>query len=235
MKYEIQTIPICDALEKDCECPLCYLMKQSLDHNLDYYLGSSVMNPETRVSVNNKGFCKEHFLQLADKNKAQSLSLLCDTFVEQTLKTYDKDYKIGFNIDKSIDSINKEIESRYKGCLICERLSVSIKRYSYTVAYLFKSDSEFKEKLSKSKGFCMYHTKDLLDISKEALDKKDRKEFVSFILDLQKKKLKRLKDEVYHVTQMYKADNKMSWDGCEDAHKRCVKSMVGEVGINVKD
>ncbi len=228
MKYELQTIPIHTSLDKNTECCLCELMKESLEHSLDYFLGSSVMNPETRVKVNNIGFCPEHFTDLASKNKAQSLSLLCDTFIEQTLKTYDKDYKIKGNIDKSIDNINKEIDKRYKGCLICDKLELSIKRYSYTVVYLWKTEPEFREKLKNSKGFCMYHTKDVLNISKEALNKKERKEFVEFIMFLEKTKLERLKNEVYHVTQMYKSENKgMSWNGCEDAHKRAVKSMVG--------
>ncbi len=235
MKYELQTIPIHDALDKDTECCLCSLMKESLEHSLDYFLGSSVMNPETRVKANNIGFCPEHFKALSERNKAQSLALLCDTFIEQTLKTYDKDYKVKSNINKSIDTINKEIDKRYKGCLICSKMENSIKRYSYTIAYLWKIEPSFKERLKNSKGFCMYHTKDVLEISKEALSKSERKEFVEFIIQLQKEKLTRLKKEVYHVTQMYKSENKgMSWNGCEDAHKRAVKSMVGCARINVK-
>ena len=44
MKYELETIPVWDAIKDDNECFLCTLMKQSEQVAVSYYLGSSVMH-----------------------------------------------------------------------------------------------------------------------------------------------------------------------------------------------
>jgi hypothetical protein len=70
MKYKLETIPVWDALKEDSECLLCFLEEKIEDYYLNYYLGSSVMNRETRVKLNQKGFCSDHFRGLLGKNKA---------------------------------------------------------------------------------------------------------------------------------------------------------------------
>ena len=57
MKYHIDTIPVWDAMKLDGECLLCALERKTELGEADRYLGASVMEPDTRIQVNEKGFC----------------------------------------------------------------------------------------------------------------------------------------------------------------------------------
>jgi hypothetical protein len=48
MKYELDTIPVWDALKEDTECLLCHLQYRAEDSALRFFMGDSVMMP--RVS-----------------------------------------------------------------------------------------------------------------------------------------------------------------------------------------
>ena len=56
-KYQLETIPVWDGIKSGSECFICDLMEQAQTDSLEFFLGSSVMNPETRVRVNSTGFC----------------------------------------------------------------------------------------------------------------------------------------------------------------------------------
>ena len=64
MKYHIDTIPVWDAYKADCECPMCLIRRKCELDFIDSFLGGSVMEPDTRIEVNAKGFCQEHLHQL---------------------------------------------------------------------------------------------------------------------------------------------------------------------------
>ncbi len=48
MKIQLETIPVWDGLNSGSECYICDLMKEAEEDALTFYLGPSVMNPETR-------------------------------------------------------------------------------------------------------------------------------------------------------------------------------------------
>ena len=56
MRYHIDTIPVWDALKQQGECPLCALRRSIEAADVDRFLGGSVMEPDTRVRVNEKGW-----------------------------------------------------------------------------------------------------------------------------------------------------------------------------------
>ena len=80
MKETIYTIPVSEAYEQDCECPLCYLQNKLENEYAEYTLGASLMEPDSRKLTNAKGFCKEHFELIYNKgiNKL-GLALIIDT------------------------------------------------------------------------------------------------------------------------------------------------------------
>ena len=43
MKYQLETIPVWEAYEKEGECPLCELVEKLESHYVDFFLGHSVM------------------------------------------------------------------------------------------------------------------------------------------------------------------------------------------------
>ena len=61
MKDTIYTIPVTEAYETPCECPLCALEARFENDRVNYYLGPSLMEPENRIATNDTGFCGKHF------------------------------------------------------------------------------------------------------------------------------------------------------------------------------
>ncbi len=235
MKYELETIPVWDGVKSGCECFLCNLMEDAQSHYVDFYLGSSVMNPETRVRVNNYGFCPEHFSQLAQRGKPQALALLCDTYLARSRELFSPAFKDiasakpGRKSAAAVDAYVKADEQREHGCLICTQMQERIDRYCFTTAYLWGKDPEFRTALENSKGVCLYHLRDLLLRSQDALDPKTSAEFCAAMVSLMEKNLQRTADDVLWMTQKYKSENiDKPWNGCEDAQKRAVYKMIGQ-------
>ena len=57
MRYHIDTIPVWDAAKIDGECLLCALQRRVELQQIEYSLGASVMEPDTRIQVNEMGLC----------------------------------------------------------------------------------------------------------------------------------------------------------------------------------
>ncbi|MDT3389357.1 MAG: DUF6062 family protein, partial [bacterium] len=54
-KYQLETIPVWDGIKSGSECSICDLMKEAEQDGLEFYLGSSLMNLETRARDNATG------------------------------------------------------------------------------------------------------------------------------------------------------------------------------------
>lgn len=235
MKYELETIPVWDALEKGDECLMCLLMKEAHKDAISYYMGSSVMHSETRVEVNKTGFCPTHWKDLMEYRSAQSLSLVSHTFLQETIKelaTYKKSIsksKKGKGLEKEITKLFSFLEKREKGCVVCTKMENRLLRYAFTLVKLFTENSDFKTAFLHSKGLCLYHTKDVLEMAKKVLDKENFYTFSNELIALEYANLERLEKEVLWMTQKYKSEHIHSpWNGCEDAHTRVVNKFIGE-------
>lgn len=235
MKYELETIPVWDGVKSGCECFLCELMKQAEDHSIGFYLGSSVMNPETRVRVNDYGFCPEHFTKLAEAGKPQALALMCDTYLAKSREKLAGSFaditkaKPGRKLESAIQGFASSLEARESGCLICTQMKGRLDRYCFTTAYLWNQDQEFRQALAESKGFCLHHLEALLKMSGEALDAEARARFCKAMIELTERNLDRIAADVLWMTQKYKSENMdKPWNGCEDAQKRAVFKMIGQ-------
>jgi len=235
MKYELQTIPVWDGLRSGCECFICELMKRSETHSVAYFLGSSVMHPETRVQVNTKGFCPTHWAQLIKAGKPQALALISHTYLESTLKDLKKPFehlvsaKAGRKTAAVVEEVVEAVEKREAGCLICEQMEKTLARYAFTTVHLWKQDPEFRTAFAQSKGVCLHHMTSLLKIAPESLNAEERKFFSQELVQLVSENFSRLEKDVWWMTQKYKSEHKDApWKGCEDAHKRLVRKLIGE-------
>ena len=64
MKEKLYTIPVNDAFQSDCECPICF-MKHTLEVNgVDYVMGASYMEDDVRAETDKYGFCNKHVKML---------------------------------------------------------------------------------------------------------------------------------------------------------------------------
>lgn len=213
MKYKLETIPVWDAIDAESECPFCLLEQKAENGYLKYYLGSSVMAPETRVTVNARGFCREHFLQLRKvPGEHHALSLLThtrfETAAEQTEKTLEK--LKAYN-KKRINAVIDELEARDSSCVICERLEETLKRYYFTTVHLWKTDDQdFRKRYRDSRGVCLRHLRGLLAMAAEILRpgpgnaaKSQWKEWIETTLTIQRGSSRRLKTELFDYSRSF--------------------------------
>jgi hypothetical protein len=238
MKIELETIPVWDGVRSNSECFLCDLIEEAQKYAISFYLGNSVMNPETRVLVNEHGFCPEHFQMLVQANKPQALSLMTDTYISTTREKLKLGFesilkaKPGRKTNLAITNLGDLMKERETGCLICSSMESRLVRYCFTIAFLWNQDPEFRRALAQSKGFCLHHYQRLLQISSEALTGSAQTEFVKALTELEMANLERISKDVWWMTQKYKSENHdESWDGCEDAHSRGVNKLVGRVRV----
>ena len=56
MKETIYTIPINEAFEAKCGCPLCTLRRKLERDSVEYIMGAAMMEPDVRIETNKRGF-----------------------------------------------------------------------------------------------------------------------------------------------------------------------------------
>ncbi len=209
-------------------------MEASHRDAVSYYTGSSVMHPETRVEVNRKGFCPTHWKSILEEGSAQSVALLSHTFLLETMegasRSLDEMAKTqkAKKLKKVADRFTELLNARSHGCLVCDRMAERRERYLYTIIKLYFDDSEFRETFLSSRGFCLYHTRDLVMMAQRMLKDKEYPEFVRDLAIVTRKNLERIEGDVQWMTQKYKSENAdKPWNGCEDAHRRAVETFTG--------
>ena len=87
MRYHIDTIPVWDAVKLNGECPLCALRRRNELIDVDRFLGASVMEPDVRVRVNEKGFCARHQEMLYRQKNRLGQALLLQSHLAETEKS----------------------------------------------------------------------------------------------------------------------------------------------------
>ncbi|MDX9916198.1 MAG: DUF6062 family protein [Sphaerochaeta sp.] len=234
MKLELERIPVWDGVRSASECYVCDLMGEAQSDAINFYLGSSVMNPETRVRVNESGFCPSHWQMLLAANKPQGLSLMADTYLGTTRERL-RDSLADLSRAKgrrsaraAVARLAEQIFRREAGCLVCTAMEGRLMRYLFTTAYLWEQEEEFRNALLASKGFCLHHFALLLERGQEAVSKGRYDAFVAEMTRLETENLDRIARDLHWMTQMYKSENRdKEWNGSEDAHRRGVDKMTG--------
>ena len=90
MREHLDTMPIWEAYRAGCECPLCEIRQKNEAMYIDNFLGASVMEPDTRVEVNQKGFCQRHFAQMFMASNRLGLALMTHTYMKETMARLQK-------------------------------------------------------------------------------------------------------------------------------------------------
>ncbi len=241
MKYRLETIPVWDALKENSECPFCLLKEKAENRYIQYYLGNSAMNPETRVDVNKTGFCPDHFSKLLLARSPQHLGLITHTHLQDWMKDLMKSFpfpgrtrsKSGFLKKKTsiMEDFSRKMDKRINDCLICDRIEETLKRYLFTAVYLWQKNEEgFEQTLKNSRGFCLPHMTSLLEMSSEILKSEESESFYNLIKEIQITNLSRLEEEIHWFTQKFKAENQNKpWGKSEDAHYRLIQKLTGKI------
>jgi hypothetical protein len=248
MKYHIDTIPVWDAYDQKDQCPLCVLEYNSEKKYVDFFLGGSVMEPSTRIDVNRIGFCGDHFRQLYGEKNRLGLALITHTHLKEAIGEFaklTKDLKRGKKglisrfsskltgkgrgSDSPLSNLLEWLDEHHHSCMICDRLENLLKRYAYTIIYLWQKDNNFIETLKNSKGFCLHHFALIMKIADETLSAKHFNRWIDFILPIQTKTFDQLEADLLWYTQKFDYRNQdKPWGNSRDALPRTLQTLSGK-------
>lgn len=247
MQYHIDTIPVWDAVKLGGECPLCALKRRNELTDIQRFLGASVMEPDTRIRVNQKGFCGHHLkLLFAEKNRL-GLALMLHTHMKETEKAVESIlskakeagkqtngmmFKRMFKGNGSAPSPLKAAAAALSGtessCVICESIIEHMNRYVYTMLYLWERDKDFRKAFSQSKGVCIPHGALLLSMAEESLPSGELASFVDTLSGLITSNLKRIEQELEWFTLKFDYRNQEKpWGNSRDAVERTITKLRG--------
>lgn len=239
MKYTLDTIPVLDAYREDCECPLCRLRIRCEDQYVDSMLGAAYMEPDCRVKTNETGFCTRHFSLMYERRNRLGLALMTHTHMLEVIKSMEKllsgdggasrgGLLSSLRGSASLGGTPQAIRARIGGCVICEQVDASIRRYAYTIAQLAFTNAEFRGMLEKSKGFCLPHLALVLEMSEQTLSAKQAAEFKKLAGELSLANLRRVAGELEWFTLKFDYRNQdKPWGNSRDAVERGINKLMG--------
>lgn len=201
MKEKIYTIPINEALDEDCFCPFCAMYDRLEEDAVQYTVGPAMMEPDFRIITNRTGFCQKHIRELNSQSKALPLSLVLGTHLDSLCEIMDADLtssKKGFfkKGESAIDETFKHLNDVSCSCAVCDRINNTFDRYFEVFVYMLKKESGFLDKVLSKEGFCMEHFVRLFDAAKKSLSDSDFQKYFVPIANLQKKRLKTVKEYI---------------------------------------
>ena len=247
MKYEIDTIPVWDALRAGTECPLCLLEKRSRQAAVRYFLGPSVMVPEVRLAVNATGFRPENLRLLSKDPNKLGLALLSHTRLKtlrshlnqqtgrlrgEAAKASGRNFVENLpakkNLLQQLRSTIDFLNAQEQQCLIEDKVTDDRKRYAFTLLHLWQKDSEFRAAWAAGQGTCLHHAVDVLDMAGQSLGAAPLGTFVQEFLDVLERNLGRIEDDVLAFTQTFDSTHSHVPHGNPDgALDRCLQKLAG--------
>lgn len=241
MKEKIYTIPVNEAYDTDCECPLCYLSEKLELEAVDYALGAAMMEPDYRMESNKIGYCNKHFAQIFEQPNKLSLALVLDTHLEELRKkisTYKKQTKSVassglFKKNKplsSIENICTCMQSDIDSCMVCNKINHTMQRYVDVLFFLWKTEPEFRMKFAESKGVCLPHLKMLTNCAPKHLSQKEIGDFLYTLYEQQEQNLLRIQEDIHKFTLKFDYRNQdMEWGSAKDAPIRTIEKISGKI------
>lgn len=238
MKDHIHTAPVNEAFAAGDECPFCYLERQAEQHALRFTAGpsASYMAPDIRAETNRAGFCAVHMKKLYDFGNALGNALMLQTHFEDVLEQFDREMaREGKTAKKSLFGKKKEegggrgtwLRDRVGSCYVCEKIDYTMDRYWRTFFYMLK-EPEFRQKVEQSKGFCLRHFAQMLDLADEKLPASQQEWFDKTVIPMTRENLQRVKEDLDWLVAKYDYRNAdADWRNSKDALQRSMQKVAG--------
>lgn len=199
MAEKLYTIPVNDAFDKDCECPMCEMYRKLESDALDFTLGPSYMEEDVRAMTDKAGFCKDHVAKMYVRGNRLGMALMYQTHTWELINSLEKmkpESKGGFLKKPDNSKLINYIKELSGSCFICNKIDKVFERYIVTIMYLWKTDETFKGKYKKSKGFCMEHYGMLIESAAKELSGRELEDFMNVTGNLFIENLKRVKEDL---------------------------------------
>ena len=192
------------------------------------------MEPDTRIKVNDKGFCSKHQQMLfAMENKLGHALLMqshLDVLNEKLIKAFDSASKTPKKsiFSKQTSKPENAFEGLIDTCIICDDLSDNMKRFAYSFLHLYKTDSAFKERFLSSKGVCLLDLSLLVDMARDNYSNSLYIKFLDDIRSITLKKIDTHKEDIDWFTRKFDYRNHAApWKNSRDALERTINLLRG--------
>lgn len=228
MKEKLYTIPVNDAFNIDCECPLCVMYHDLETNAIDFTLGPSYMEEDIRQITDKEGFCANHIKLMYKKQNSLGIANILKTHLNKRIKDIESlsnqpINKGGLFKKNTLSPISEYIKQHNESCFVCNKVNSNFNRYLATITHLYKNDSNFRVKLTSSKGFCLKHydmlySQGLEDMKGSVLD--------NFIQDINKVTIDNLRrvdaDLDWFIDKFDYRYKKEPWKNSKDAVERTI-------------
>jgi hypothetical protein len=238
MQYHLETIPIWEAMEWKCECPLCALERKTELEEIERTLGPGVMEPDVRIQFNKIGVCRKHQRMLYAQQNRLSHALLTDSLVKKRMESLtrlrqrlqaDKRVKPGlFSKTTAVEAAVAKLRQMNAHCVVCDAVAAHMARYRYTFLQLWKTDERFRALWKESKGACLPHTLALMESGRDFLSAAKQRAFADEALGLLMEQLACDEADVEQFTRKFDYLHKEEpWGESKTAAERAVNRLRG--------
>ncbi len=230
MLEKIYTIPVNEAFDLCIEytsegCPFCRLWRKLENDEIDIILGASKMESDIRIQTNKLGFCGRHLDMMLEKNNRLALALILESHLDEVRKFCEP----GGFLGARTASLSENLDKLEKSCYVCERIRTSFNKMVENAVYLYDTESEFREKVSKTPYFCLVHYREFLDAAKLHMNKKRIPDFQKALAETVNKYFDELRGDVSYFCKKfdYRYENE-PWGNSKDSVERAIKFISGD-------
>ena len=227
MQEKIYTIPINEAFENRCGCPLCRLSLKLEQDALEYVMGAAMMEPDVRIATNRQGFCRDHLSAMLRMKNRLGLSLILQTHLETVRK--DGIPKKGLLGAPDCAKAAEKLSEGVRSCFVCARREEFLRHYYENTVYLWEEEEDFRLKLRDCGMLCLPHAEALLRAGAARLPKKKQPEFSGAILAKVSEGLDALQPDVDAFCKSFEYQNAGTplSDGAKHAAERIADALCG--------
>ncbi|MBQ2687909.1 MAG: hypothetical protein IJF52_04700 [Clostridia bacterium] len=229
MKETICTIPINDIFNLHDGCPFCRMYEMLENQYATFITGSAMMEPNTRVATNKKGFCPRHFEKIVEVGKRLPVALILETHLAQ-ISDGILPKKAGKPDKKALAKVDEIIES----CYICDRIQFDIEHFLQTVFAEWVNSPEFKETYKNQDFICLRHYSQVMKYASVKMPSKHLSAFHEDTLHLTRNYLETLQADTTHFCRMFDYRNQGGdWGNSKDAIERDISFLSGYLDTSV--
>lgn len=223
MKETICTIPINDIWGVKEGCPICRMYAMLEEQYAEFITGSAMMDPETRVQTNQKGFCRSHFLKIVEVGKRLPNALILQTHLAEIMDKYmPKD--VNSKPDKKKLLALKNMQD---SCYICDRIHFDVEHFMQTVFAQWIKSEEFRALYRSQEYICLDHYRLVTELSIKHLPSKHQAAFHADTAALCKNQLQLLMDDTNRFCNMFDYRSRgADWGNSKDAIERDLEFLI---------
>jgi len=230
---QLFTIPVNEAFDQDCECPVCHMYQVLQQNAIDFTMGPSYMEDDVRQATNKMGFCEKHIKLLYKNQNRLGLALMMLSHTDRTLKDLEKLTKgnkrspVGlFRKKDGMSALKTYTDKLNESCYICSRIDHIFERYVVTLFHLYQNEDEFRSKFKNSKGVCINHYALLYELAPQYLHGNQFDSFSTELEHLFYENMTRVRDELkWFIDKFDYRYVDEPWGNSRDALPRTIKKM----------